>query len=44
MLICPCHGATFDPRHNAQPVAGPTNIPLTELPISIQAGEITLRA
>jgi len=43
MLICPCHGATFDPRNNAQPVAGPTNVPLTELPISIQAGEITLR-
>ncbi|MGC8633811.1 MAG: TQO small subunit DoxD [Candidatus Limnocylindrales bacterium] len=44
MLVCPCHGATYDPRHNAQPVAGPTNIPLTALPISIQSGEITLRA
>ena len=27
-----------------QPVAGPTNVPLTALPISIQGGEITLRA
>ncbi len=43
-LICPCHGATYDPRHNAQPVAGPTNTPLTELPIAISNGEITLRA
>ncbi len=44
LLICPCHGAEYDPRHNAQPVAGPTNIPLTELPIAIQGGEITLKA
>ncbi len=44
MLVCPCHGATFDPRNNAQPVSGPTNVPLTALPISIQGGEITLRA
>lgn len=44
LLICPCHGAEYDPRHNGQPVAGPTNIPLTELPITIQGGEITLKA
>ena len=44
LLVCPCHGAAYDPRHNAQPVAGPTNIPLTELPISIANGQITLRA
>ena len=44
MLVCPCHGAEFDPRNNGQPVAGPTNVPLTALPISIQGGEITLRA
>ena len=43
-LICPCHGATYDPRNNAQPVAGPTNVPLTELPIAVSNGEITLRA
>ena len=45
MLICPCHGATFDPRNNGQAVAGPTNVPLTELPIAISSsGEISLRA
>ena len=43
-LICPCHGATFDPGSQAQPIAGPTNIPLTSLPIKIDSktGKITL--
>ncbi len=45
LLICPCHGAAFDPRNNAQPVAGPATVPLAELPIAISpAGVITLRA
>ncbi len=44
LLICPCHGATFDPGHHAQPVAGPTDVPLARLPIRIDAatGTITL--
>jgi thiosulfate dehydrogenase [quinone] large subunit len=44
LLICPCHGATFDPGHHAQPVAGPTDVPLARLPIRIDAatGSITL--
>jgi thiosulfate dehydrogenase [quinone] large subunit len=46
MLICPCHGATFDPKHGARPVAGPTDQPLTALPIHVDpgTGQITLRA
>lgn len=34
-LICPCHGATFDPAHDAEVLAGPTNQPLARLPITI---------
>ena len=34
-LICPCHGATFDPGHAAAVVGGPTNQPLLSLPIRI---------
>ncbi len=34
-LVCPCHGATFDPRHSAAVVGGPTNQPLLSLPIRI---------
>lgn len=46
LLVCPCHGAAFDPHNNAQPVSGPTNIPLTELPIAINGstGVITVKA
>ena len=45
MLICPCHGATFDPAHGARAVAGPTDQPLAALPIQIDrtTGQITLR-
>ncbi len=46
LLICPCHGATFDPRHGARAIAGPTDQPLTSLPIHVDAatGEIRLTA
>jgi thiosulfate dehydrogenase [quinone] large subunit len=37
LLICPCHGATFDPAHNAEVLGGPTNQPLTRLPITVDA-------
>jgi thiosulfate dehydrogenase (quinone) large subunit len=43
-LICPCHGATFDPARAAAVVGGPTDQPLPALPISIDSrtGAISL--
>ena len=43
-LVCPCHGAAFDPAHQAQPIAGPTDQPLAPIPIHIDtaSGRITL--
>jgi thiosulfate dehydrogenase (quinone) large subunit len=43
-LLCPCHGAAFDPRNDAQAVAGPTNRPLAPVPIHVDGatGLITL--
>ncbi|MDQ2741493.1 MAG: Rieske 2Fe-2S domain-containing protein, partial [Chloroflexota bacterium] len=37
LLLCPCHGAAYDPAHGATVVAGPAPTPLTELPIKIDA-------
>jgi thiosulfate dehydrogenase [quinone] large subunit len=44
VLFCPCHGATFDPAHHGAVLGGPTNTPLTQLPIRVDAktGVITL--
>jgi len=46
VLLCPCHGAAFDPNNHAAVLQGPTNQPLLELPISIDSktGAITLKA
>jgi Rieske Fe-S protein len=43
-LICPCHGAAFDPADHAAVIAGPTDQPLTSLPIHVDSasGRITL--
>ena len=43
-LICPCHGAAFDPANQAEAIAGPTDQPLTAIPIHIDtaSGRITL--
>lgn len=46
VLLCPCHGAAFDPADHGAVLGGPTNQPLLELPIVVDrtAGTITLRA
>ena len=42
-LACPCHGSVFDPANGAEVVSGPAQIPLPEIPIKMQDGQI-LRA
>jgi Rieske Fe-S protein len=34
-IVCPCHASKFDPRSDAQPVAGPAARALPSLPIRI---------
>jgi thiosulfate dehydrogenase (quinone) large subunit len=43
-LVCPCHGAAFDPAHSASVLNGPAQTPLTSVPIKVdqQAGTISL--
>ncbi len=44
-IVCPCHGAQFDAADHGAVLAGPTDIPLTELPlvVNVQDGTIALR-
>ena len=39
-LVCPCHGAEFDPSNGAQPIAGPAFDPLPRVKVAIEHGEI----
>ncbi|GHO84672.1 TQO small subunit DoxD [Dictyobacter formicarum] len=43
LLVCPCHGAEFDPAQQANPVMGPAETPLTPVTIHIDSttGTIT---
>jgi thiosulfate dehydrogenase [quinone] large subunit len=45
LVVCPCHGAEFDAADHGAVIAGPTEIPLVELPLIIDAagGMIYLR-
>ncbi len=45
LLLCPCHGAVFDPTQAGAVLSGPTNIPLTSLPLRVDpaTGKITLQ-
>jgi thiosulfate dehydrogenase [quinone] large subunit len=41
LLVCPCHGAEFDPSRGAAVVAGPAPSPLTRVPVRIdQTGTV----
>lgn len=43
-LICPCHGATFNPAKAAEIINGPAQVPLISVPIKVdqQKGVISL--
>jgi Rieske Fe-S protein len=37
LMVCPCHGATFDPARGAAVVVGPAKDPLYQLPVRVDA-------
>jgi thiosulfate dehydrogenase [quinone] large subunit len=41
LLVCPCHGAVYDPAHGAQVLQGPAPSPLSPLRVRVDAsGEV----
>ncbi len=43
LLICPCHGAVFDPARDGAVLEGPTDLPLTALPLVLDVASGTFR-
>ena len=39
LIVCPCHGATYDPVQGAKPIAGPTSQPLARLSIRLDSAQ-----
>ena len=44
-LLCPCHGAAFDPARNGEVLKGPAQTPLMSVPILVdrKTGQISFR-
>jgi thiosulfate dehydrogenase (quinone) large subunit len=42
ILVCPCHGAEFDPANHAQVLGGPAPTPLLELPLILNTQDGTI--
>jgi thiosulfate dehydrogenase (quinone) large subunit len=44
VLVCPCHGAEFDPTRGASVIAGPAPSPLRSIPVAIDQARGTVVA
>jgi len=41
-LICPCHGAAYDPFNSAAVLGGPTNTPLSSIKVAVSGSWVVL--
>ena len=42
-LVCPCHGAIYDPAREAEVLQGPASRPLPKIPIKVENGRVLKR-